>query len=259
MDKILSIEEYIYQKRPDLLEQVKPEYENYLRFLSPSTFLQIGRTYWPKKWNKAEEWLLDDYDVYVDDKHTLSSPGIILHFTKTKIDEYWHSEKECWHTVEECFKFGMLDVTKKVVECEVGTHKAPIQWYWHPDHFKKDEDSWGDAIGLEFEHKSYIDRWDKEWNRHNCSLHWINAQYDEETDKLMMSKWNCLRLGADNTCWCVDIGCGRGAWSGDGRYEGRFGLREAKEQYLRIKSMKELTPIFTSLPEFNDKNLKIEL
>lgn len=264
--KILNLSEYLHEMRPDLLEIVKPEYQNYLNWLSPSTFLQFGRLYKMNKRYKGEVWLLDDYDIAIYDGHNkLHHPGIILHFTKIEYDKSWHgygddNPGEIWQTPQECYWNMMEDVTKKVRDLKLGTHKHKVQWFWHPDHFKKDSDSWRDAMAIEFHYsKTKGMYYDDAPNRFFCNIYWQNAQYDEETDDvLQLSEWNNLRLGADNTCWCVDIGSGKGGFS-SGRFEGRFTLREAKKEYLGIDSLKELVPMFTELPPFTDEYLKVDL
>lgn len=260
MDKLLSIQEYIYQNRPDLLKIVKPEYDNYLNWVSPSTFLKLGHTYKVTKGYPGEEWMLDDYDVYLGDNDTVTYPGVVLHFQRKF--PCWNDErKDCWHTPQECYSYCMQDITKEEQPFEIGTHKYKVQWYWHPEHFKKDSDSWRDAIAIEFHYsKSKGMYYDDAPNRFSCNIFWRNGQYDEETDKIFcVSEWNNLRLGADNTCWCVDIGSGRNFYSREGRFEGRFTLTEAKKKYLGVNSLRELTPIFTSLPLFNDNTLKVRL
>ena len=270
-DKILSLDEYLHKMRPDLLKLVKSDYDNYMRWISPSTFLEFGRTYKPTRKHNGEEWLLDDYDAVIYDGHkSIKHPGIALHFTKTKYDNRWRSinEKidECWLSPQELYEMCLVDVTTEIQKVKLGTHKYRVQWFWHPDHFKNDDDSWRDIIGLEFHHTSGLHmpydnmRYDDTPSRHMCELYWTNAWHDEETDEIRSSGWNNLRLAADNTCWCVETGCEHGFYSlSDGRYEGRFTLREAKKRYLGVDSLRELTPIFTKLPAFNDENLRVEL
>lgn len=264
IDKILNLSEYLHEMRPDLLEIVKPEYQNYLNWISPSTFLQFGRLYKINKRYKGEVWLLDDYDITLYDGHNkLHNPGIVLHFTKIEYDKDWYCEDytDIWQTPQECYWDMMEDVTKKVRDVKLGTHKYKVKWFWHPEHFKKDSNSWRDVIGIEYHYKKSKAAWYNKdvINEYACNIYYINGQYDEETDEVTFpSEWNNLRLGADNTCWCVDIGSGRSGFS-HGRFEGRFKLREAKQQYLGLKSLNELTPMFTELPPFTDENLKVDL
>lgn len=267
MNKILNLSEYLHEMRPDLLKQVQPEYKNYLNWISPSTFLQLGRLYKINKRYKGEVWLLDDYDVTLYEGHRkLHKPGIVLHFTKIEYDKSWRgldddNPEEIWQTPQECYSNMMEDVTKEVREVKLGTHNYKTKWFWHPEHFKKDSDSWRDVMGIEFHYKKNKGMYyDDAPNRFFCNIYYINGQYDEETDEILFpSKWNNLRLGADNKCWCVDIGCGKNFFSNEGRFEGRFTLREAKEKYLGLKSLKELVPMFTELPPFTDENLKVDL
>lgn len=265
MNNILNLSEYLHEMRPDLLEIVKPEYQNYLNWISPTTFLQFGRLYKINKRYKGEVWLLDDYDITLYEGHRkLHNPGIVLHFTKVEYDKDWYCENysEIWQTPQECYWNMMEDVTKKVADVKLGTHKYKVKWFWHPEHFKEDSDSWRDVMGIEFHYGKSKSPWyrkDEIPNEYACNIYYINAQHDEETDEVIfLSEWNNLRLGADNTCWCVDIGSGRGGFS-HGRFEGRFKLREAKQKYLGIKSLNELTPMFTELPPFTDENLKVDL
>lgn len=267
MTETLTLYQYLVQMRPDIINIVKPEYQNYRNWTSPSTFLKFGHSYKINKIYKNEVWILDDYDVHLYVGHKkLHHPGIVLHFTKIEFDRSWRGFNddeydEKWITPQECYQLMMEDVTKEVKQVELGTHKYKVQWFWHPEHFKKDSDSWRDAMAIEFHYsKTKGMYYDDAPNRFFCNIYYKNGQYDEETDEMICpSGWNNLRLGADNTCWCIDIGCSSKTGFGDGRYQGRFTLREAKKQYLGLRSLNELKPIFTELPPFTDEYLEVDL
>lgn len=70
--------------------------------------------------------------------------------------------------------------------------------------------------------------------------------YIDEVNNTIETKYSysLIRLGADNTCWCVDTGKSRMGRYCDGRFEGKFNKRSACSRVIGVPYFKMLDKVF---------------
>ena len=243
--------DFIKESSPKLNKILETEYQNYLNFQKPLEFLKVGHIY---ECNSIRygggggRFIITAVAPYLKKGCNISDPEPIYHIISlNELDEYDPREDEVhWESIDKIYEMVLTDVTDEYKDNDKIFNwihpKQFWEFYWDIDKkriFKVHTLTW-----------SYSDGY---WNGdrykpkrcHHAECH-VQPLYVDEVNNTIETEcsYSLIRLGADNTCWCVDTGKPRIGGYCNGRFEGKFNKRSACSRVIGVPYFRMLDKVF---------------